>query len=100
MRVGSDGFQIMLMSEKGVRGSGKGAAEIRRHGVDHILLPEKAVAAPGSEVGHGKPGNAAQTLDLAPEFCFRPGIQNVESELARFFHGVSCVELSKVVKRL
>src|ERR1035441_9226819 len=69
MRVSSDGFKIVLMGEEGVRGSSKGVAEIRCHGVDHVFLPEEAVAAPGSKVCHGKTGYAAQPLVLAPEFC-------------------------------
>ena len=100
MGVGSDRFQIMFMGEEGIRGSGKGAAQIRRHGVDHIFLPEEAVAAAGSEVGHGQAGYSAQALDLAPQFCFRPGIQDVETELAQFFQTGSGLELVKDGKRV
>src|SRR5258708_22678434 len=82
----------MLMGEEGIRGSGKGAAEIHRHGVDHVFLPEEAVTAPGSEIGYGQAGNATQAFDLAPEFCFRPGIQDVETELAQFFQTGSGLE--------
>src|SRR6202022_1232123 len=85
--------KIMLMGEEGIRGSGKSAAEIRCHCVDHVLLPEEAVAPPGSEGCHGQAGDAAQALDLSPEFCFRPGIQDVETELAQFFQSGSGLEL-------
>src|SRR6266404_4331260 len=90
----------MFMGEEGIRGSGKSAAEIRCHGIDHIFLPEEAVTAAGSEIGHGQTGNAAQALDLAPEFRFRPGIQNVKAELAQFFQTGSGLEFVKDGKRI
>src|SRR4029077_444055 len=100
MRVGSDGFKIVLMSEESIRGSRKSAAEICCHRIDHVFLPEEAVTAPSSEVCHGEAGDAAQALDLAPEFCFRPGIQDVETELAQFFQTGSGLELVKDGKRI
>src|ERR1700676_2214849 len=90
----------MLMGEEGIRGSGKSAAEICCHGVDHVFLPEEAVAAAGSEIGHGKARAAAQPLDLAPEFCFRPCIQDVETELAQFFQTGSGLQFVKDGERI
>src|ERR1035438_7630553 len=43
VRVGSDGFKIVLVGEEGIRGSNKGAGEICCHGDDHVFLPEEAV---------------------------------------------------------
>src|SRR5208283_1441512 len=90
----------MLMGEKGIRGSGECATEIRCHGIDHVFLPKEAVAAAGSEVSHGQTGNAAQPLDLAPEFSFCPGIQDVETELTQFFQSGSSLEFVENGKRV
>src|SRR5208283_735325 len=93
MRVGSDGFEVVLMGEEGVGGSGKRAAQICRHGVNHIFLPEEAVAAAGSKVGHGQTGDSAQPLDLVPELGFCSGIEDVEAELAQLFQTSPGLEL-------
>ena len=85
MRIGSNRLEIVLVGEEGVRGSGEAAAQIRRHGFDHIFLPEKAVAAAGSEVGDAEIGNSAQALDLAPQLGLCLSVQNVETELAQLF---------------
>src|SRR6202020_2528708 len=101
MRVGSDRFQIVFMGEKGIRGSREGAAEIRRHGIDHVFLPEEAMAAASSEVGDGEARDAAQALDLAPEFRLRPRVQNIKAELAQSLQrrpGFQFVEDGKRVK--
>src|ERR1700730_4389723 len=85
MRIGSNRFQIMLVSQEGIRGSGKSGPEIRRHGLNYIFLPEKTVTAAGPEVRHMQIGNANQLFDLAPQLGFRPGIQDVQAELAQPF---------------
>ena len=85
MRVGANRFEIVLVREEGVRGSGEAAAQIRRHGFDHIFLPEKTVTTPGSEIGDAQMRNSAQALDLAPQFGLRLRVQNVEAELAEAF---------------
>ena len=86
MRIRPNRFKVVLMGEKSVRRSNKATTEIGSHRLDRILLPQKAVPAPGSEIRHAQTGNAAQALNFAPEFRFRPGIQNIEIKLAQLFH--------------
>ena len=73
MRVGSDGFKVMLVREKGVRGAGKRAAQIRRHRVDHIFPPQKTVAAAGSKVGHRQIGLTPKRSRVCPRLPVSPG---------------------------
>src|SRR6266550_1036145 len=74
------------MGEKGVRRSNKATAETGSHRLDHVLLPQEAVSAPGSEIRHAQIRHAAQPFNFAPKFRFRPSIQNVEIELAQLLH--------------
>ena len=39
MRIGSDSFQVMLVSQKGIRRPDEIAPEVGGHGCDHIFLP-------------------------------------------------------------
>ena len=41
------------------------------------------MATPSSKVREPEAGNTAQFLDLAPQLCLRPGVQNVKTELAQ-----------------
>src|ERR1700730_11049883 len=54
----------------------------------------------GPKADTARPGAAAQPLDFSPEFCFRPGIQDVETELAQFFQTGSSLEFVKDGKRI
>ena len=53
------------------------------HGVDDVLVPEKAVPAARAEVADAEFGNAAQALHLFPEPGFGAGVKDVELELAQ-----------------
>ena len=83
MRIGADGFKIVLVGEIGVGAAGEVGAEHVAHGLHHILLPEKAVAAAGAEVADVQAGNAAQALHLLPQAGLGARIENVEFELAQ-----------------
>src|SRR6476646_4529218 len=83
MSVGSDRFQIMLVGEKGVPGTNEIAAQIGGHRIHNVFLPQKAVPPAGSEVSDTQSWDAAEALDLVPQFRFRPRVKNVEAELAQ-----------------
>ena len=53
------------------------------HGVDDILMPEKAVPAARAEVADAQIGNAAQPLHLFPEPGLGARIKNVELQFAQ-----------------
>src|SRR5262249_17355119 len=82
VRVGADRLQIVFMREKCVRGADKVAPQIGSHGIHDVLLPEKTMSTARAEVSDAEPGNTSQSLNFVPQLCFRPGIQNVEAELA------------------
>ena len=52
------------------------------HGLDDILLPEKAVAAAGAEVADAQAGHAAQARHLFPEPGLGAGVEDVELQFA------------------
>ena len=93
-------LEVVLMREKGVRRSYKPAAEIGSHRLDDVLLPQKAVPAPGSEIRHAQTGHATQALNFAPELRLRPGIQNVEIELAQLLQTSSRPQLVEDGERI
>src|SRR5450432_2568827 len=83
MRIRSNRLQIVLVGEESVRRSDKTVAKIRSHRHDHIFLPQKTMPAARAKVRDAKPGHATQSLDLAPQLCLGPRIENVEPELAQ-----------------
>ena len=61
----------------------KPSPSMSRHGVDDILLPEKAVAAARAEVADAEIGNSAQALHLFPEPGFGARVEDVEFEFGQ-----------------
>src|ERR1700679_3777763 len=92
MRVGADGFEVVLVGEVGVGAAGEAGAEDVAHGDDYILMPEIAVAAAGAEVADAERGHAAEALHFFPEARFGAGVEDVEVELAEVLHCGACLE--------
>ena len=57
-------------------------AQVGGHRFDHIFLPKKAMPSTRSEIAHTQVRNAAQPLNLAPQFRFGARVKNVQAELA------------------
>ena len=75
--VGTDGFEVVLIGQVGIRSAAEGAAEDIAHGLDDVFLPEKTVAAAGSEIAETQTRGAAEALHFFPEFCFGTRIEDV-----------------------
>ena len=98
--IRSNRLQVMLVGQERIRSADKIRPEIRGHGLDHVFLPEKAVAAARAEISQPEIGHAAQPLDLAPQLGFRTGVQDVETELAEFFQMSAGFQLIEDGKRI
>ena len=83
MRIGADGFKIVLVGEIGVRAAGKVRAQHVAHRLHHILLPQKAMPPPRAKVAHAQPRNPAQPFHLLPQPRLGPRIEDVQFELAQ-----------------
>ena len=82
MGVGADGFKVVFVGEVGIGTAREVWAEDVAHGFDDVLLPEKAVAAPGSEVADAEVGDAAEAFHFFPEASFGAGVEDIEFEFA------------------
>ena len=83
--VGADRFQVMLVSQVCIGGSGKSCAEGIAHGVYYVFVPQKAVAPPGAKVAHAQFGNSAQPLHLLPKPGLGASVENIELQFAQHF---------------
>ena len=92
--VGADGFKIVLVGEVGIGGAGEAAPSVSRHGIDHILLPQKAVAAAGAEVADAQTRNAAKALHFFPEPGLGARVEDVQFELAEMLESGAGFELA------
>lgn len=85
--VRADGFEIVLVGEIGVGGAAEAGSEGVAHGLDDILLPEKAVTAAGAEVTDAQAGDAAEAVHLLPEAGLGAGVKDVELKFAEALEG-------------
>src|SRR5581483_5790158 len=99
MSVGPDRFQIMLVGEKCIGGSGKAGTEGVAHGIDHVLMPEKAVPTAGAEVADTQVRNTTQTRHLFPEPGLGAGIKNVEFQFAELFQAGAGLQFADLRER-
>src|SRR5580700_1073655 len=86
MRIGADGFEIVLVSEIRIRCAREAIAENVAHGSDNVFLPQKTVPATGPEVAEAQARNAAQAFHLFPEPGLGARKKNVELELGEQLH--------------
>ena len=75
-------------------------AERIAHGVDHVLVPEKAVPAARAEIADAEIGNAAQAFYLFPEARFGAGVENVEFEFGQMLEGGARLQFADLGQRI
>ena len=82
MRVGANGFEIVVHRQQNIRRAGEGGPQCFLGGFHAPALPEKAMTPPRSEVRQPQVVELAQSFEFAPQLCLGARIQHIEREPA------------------